>query len=109
VELVKFTKPENSYGELEKLLSDAEEVLKRLKLPYRLLIFVPGIWDFQPRRLMISRLAFLARIHLRRFPPVATLRIFKREGQRFDTGLLERTKQSCPYPQRFRTGRRRPS
>jgi seryl-tRNA synthetase len=27
VELVKFTKPENSYGELEKLLSDAEEIL----------------------------------------------------------------------------------
>jgi seryl-tRNA synthetase len=35
VELVKFTKPENSYEELEKLLSNAEEILKRLKLPYR--------------------------------------------------------------------------
>lgn len=35
VELVKFTTPETSYEELEKLLQDAEEVLKRLKLPYR--------------------------------------------------------------------------
>ncbi|MEW6332858.1 MAG: serine--tRNA ligase [Thermodesulfobacteriota bacterium] len=35
VELVKFAKPEDSYGELEKLTLDAEEVLKRLKIPYR--------------------------------------------------------------------------
>ncbi len=35
VELVKFVKPEESYNELEKLLNDAEEVLKILGLPYR--------------------------------------------------------------------------
>ncbi len=35
VELVKFAKPENSYEELEKLTLNAEEVLKRLKIPYR--------------------------------------------------------------------------
>ena len=35
VELVKFTTPEVSYGELEKLTLNAEEVLKRLKIPYR--------------------------------------------------------------------------
>ena len=35
VELVKFTTPGTSYEELEKLLLDAEEVLKRLNLPYR--------------------------------------------------------------------------
>jgi seryl-tRNA synthetase len=35
VELVKFTTPQTSYQELEKLLRDAEEVLKQLKLPYR--------------------------------------------------------------------------
>lgn len=35
VEMVKFTTPETSYQELEKLLLDAEEVLKRLNLPYR--------------------------------------------------------------------------
>jgi seryl-tRNA synthetase len=46
VELVKFTKPENSYGELEKLLSDAEEVLKRLKLPYRVVNLCSGDLGF---------------------------------------------------------------
>jgi seryl-tRNA synthetase len=46
VELVKFTRPENSYGELEKLLSDAEEVLKRLKLPYRVVNLCAGDLGF---------------------------------------------------------------
>jgi seryl-tRNA synthetase len=35
VEMVKFTKPENSYEELEKLTANAEEILKRLGIPYR--------------------------------------------------------------------------
>jgi seryl-tRNA synthetase len=35
VELVKFTTPEASYDELEKLLLDAEEILKRLEIHYR--------------------------------------------------------------------------
>jgi len=35
VELVKFAKPEASYEELEKLTLNAEEVLKRLQIPYR--------------------------------------------------------------------------
>ncbi len=46
VELVKFTRPESSYDELEKLLSDAEEVLKRLKLPYRVVNLCTGDLGF---------------------------------------------------------------
>ena len=46
VELVKFAKPENSYDELEKLLSNAEEVLKRLKLPYRVVNLCTGDLGF---------------------------------------------------------------
>jgi seryl-tRNA synthetase len=37
VELVKFVKPEDSYGELEKLTGHAEKVLQLLELPYRVL------------------------------------------------------------------------
>lgn len=37
VELVTFTTPATSYDELEKLTLEAEEVLKRLKLPYRVM------------------------------------------------------------------------
>ncbi|MFA5323035.1 MAG: serine--tRNA ligase [Smithella sp.] len=35
VEMVKFSKPETSYDELEKLTANAEEVLKRLGIPFR--------------------------------------------------------------------------
>lgn len=37
VELVQFVKPEDSYVALEKLTGNAEEVLRRLELPYRVL------------------------------------------------------------------------
>lgn len=46
VELVKFTTPETSYDELEKLLLDAEEVLKRLKIPYRVVNLCTGDLGF---------------------------------------------------------------
>ncbi|NLK44595.1 MAG: serine--tRNA ligase [Tissierellia bacterium] len=46
VELVKFSKPENSYEELETLTLNAEEVLKRLGLPYRVVILCSGDLGF---------------------------------------------------------------
>ncbi len=46
VELVKFTKPEDSYAELEKLVNDAESVLKLLKLPYRVVKICIGDLGF---------------------------------------------------------------
>lgn len=46
VELVKFTKPEASYDELEKLTRDAEEILKRLGLHYRTVSLCTGDLGF---------------------------------------------------------------
>jgi seryl-tRNA synthetase len=46
VELVNFVRPENSYDRLEGLLSEAEEVLKRLELPYRVLDMCTGDMGF---------------------------------------------------------------
>ena len=46
VELVKFTKPEDSYEELEKLLEDAESVLQGLGLPYRIVKICKGDLGF---------------------------------------------------------------
>jgi len=37
VEMVKFTLPEESYNELEKLVEEATEVLERLEIPYRVI------------------------------------------------------------------------
>jgi len=46
VELVKFTKPEESYDELEKLLANAETILKNLKLPYQVVELCTGDLGF---------------------------------------------------------------
>ena len=42
VELVKFSKPETSYDELEKLTHDAEDILVRLGLPFRTVVLCTG-------------------------------------------------------------------
>ena len=42
VELVKFVRPETSYDELESLLADAEKILQKLKLPYRVVTLCAG-------------------------------------------------------------------
>lgn len=46
VEMVKFTRPEDSMDELESLLSDAEDILKRLDLPYRVLLLCTADMSF---------------------------------------------------------------
>jgi seryl-tRNA synthetase len=46
VELVKFTTPETSYGELEGLTGNAEEVLKRLGIPFRVVTLCTGDLGF---------------------------------------------------------------
>jgi seryl-tRNA synthetase len=46
VELVKFCRPEESYDELEKLTRNAEEVLVRLGLPYRVVTLCTGDLGF---------------------------------------------------------------
>ncbi len=42
VELVKFSKPETSYQELDRLTSDAEDILVRLGLPFRTVVLCTG-------------------------------------------------------------------
>jgi seryl-tRNA synthetase len=46
IEMVKFSKPENSYDELEKLTENAETVLKELELPYRVVALCTGDLGF---------------------------------------------------------------
>jgi seryl-tRNA synthetase len=46
VELVKFTRPEESYDELEKLTTDAEDILVRLGLPFRTVVLCGGDMGF---------------------------------------------------------------
>ncbi|HWC99915.1 MAG TPA: serine--tRNA ligase, partial [Candidatus Sulfopaludibacter sp.] len=46
VELVKFTRPEESYAELDKLTGDAEDILRRLGLPFRTVVLCTGDMGF---------------------------------------------------------------
>jgi seryl-tRNA synthetase len=46
VELVKFTRPDQSYQEHEKLTAEAEDVLRRLELPYRTVVLSTGDMGF---------------------------------------------------------------
>jgi seryl-tRNA synthetase len=46
VEMVKFTRPEQSYDELEKLTADAEDILRRLGLPFRTVVLSTGDTGF---------------------------------------------------------------
>ncbi len=50
VELVSITTPEQSDAELERMLSCAEEVLKRLELPYRVVVLSTGDMGFGARK-----------------------------------------------------------
>jgi seryl-tRNA synthetase len=47
VELMVFATPEESYNELERLTANAEEVLKRLELPFRTVVLSTGDMGFQ--------------------------------------------------------------
>jgi seryl-tRNA synthetase len=46
VEMVKFVEPETSYAELESLVDNAEDVLRRLELPYRVVRLCAGDLSF---------------------------------------------------------------
>jgi seryl-tRNA synthetase len=46
VEMVKLTEPDSSYVELDKMVQDAEEVLRQLKIPYRVLELCTGDMGF---------------------------------------------------------------
>ncbi|HLJ14990.1 MAG TPA: serine--tRNA ligase [Bryobacteraceae bacterium] len=46
IELVKFARPDQSYGELESLTADAENILQRLGLPYRTVVLSTGDTSF---------------------------------------------------------------
>jgi seryl-tRNA synthetase len=50
VELVKFVKPGDSMKELESLLLDAEDILKRLELPYRVITLCTGDLSFSAHK-----------------------------------------------------------
>ncbi|PQP79784.1 serine--tRNA ligase [Candidatus Phytoplasma phoenicium] len=46
IELIQFTEPDYSYSTLEQMLKDSEEILKKLELPYRVVLLSSGDLGF---------------------------------------------------------------
>ena len=80
VELVKITQPEQSYDELEALTLNAEEVLKRLGLPYRTVVLCTGDLGFAWRRPTTSKCGCRARSSTAKSRRAATPRRSRRDA-----------------------------
>ncbi len=91
VELVKFTRPEESYRELERLLIDAETILQRLGLAYRVITLCTGDLGFSAAKTFDLEVWFPAQGKYREISSCSNFESFqarranirfKREGQK---------------------------
>jgi seryl-tRNA synthetase len=85
VELVKFVRPENSYDELEMLTANAEEVLKRLGLHYRVVCLCTGDMGFSAAKTYDLEVWFPAQGRFREISSCSNFTDFqaRRAGIRF--------------------------
>ena len=81
VELVKFTRPEQSYEEHEKLTRNAEEVLQKLGLHYRTVVLCTGDMGLLRRRLTTSKCGCRASNCFARFRRARISRRTRRGGR----------------------------
>jgi seryl-tRNA synthetase len=75
VELVFLVRPEQSDSALEELTAQGEEVLRRLKLPYRKVILCGGDIGFGARKTYDLEVWLPGRTSIARSPPAATMAI----------------------------------
>jgi seryl-tRNA synthetase len=96
VELVKYSLPENSYEELESLTRDAETILQKLGLHYRVVTLSTGDLGFGSRRLTTSKCGCRRRIRFVRSLRVQTTKRSRRAARRFVSGVrVERSRSLC--------------
>ena len=77
VEMVKFAKPEESYEELEKMTANAENILQKLNLPYRVVALSTGDMGSQLRKLTTWKFGFQPKIPTVKSQAVQTQKISK--------------------------------
>ncbi len=107
VELVKLTTPEQSYDELEALTANAEEILKRLELPYRTLLLCTGDMGFAAAKTYDIEVWLPGQNNYREISSCSNTEAFqaRRANIKFRAG---RNRQGGvrPHPQRIGTRRR---
>ena len=85
VEMVKFSKPEDSYDELEKMVVNAENILQNLTCHTVSSLCVLAIWDSQLRKLTIWKFGFQHKTLTAKFLHVQTQKISKPVVHKFVT------------------------
>ena len=85
VELVKFTTPETSFDELEKLLRNAEQVLRELGLHYRVVVLCTGDMGFSSAKTFDIEVWLPGQGPTGRSPPAATSPTFRPDGATSDS------------------------
>src|SRR3989338_10049633 len=89
VELVKFAEPDKSYEELEKLTQEAEKILQRLGLPYRVVELSTGDLGFASDKTYDLEVWFPSENKYREISSCSNFESFqaRRAGIRFRSGL----------------------
>lgn len=95
VELVKFTKPEDSYNELESLTNNAEEILKRLGLPYRVVALCSGDMGFSAAKTYDLEVWFPAQGKFREISSCSNFEDF--QARRADIRFRRKGKKGTEY------------
>ena len=98
VELVMFRLPERSFEELEKMTSDAEEVLQRLGLPYRVVILCTGDMGFAGAKTYDLEVWMPGRKVTWRSPPAPTAWISRPGGPTSASGVSPRPSRNSSTP-----------
>ena len=77
VELVSIVEPEQTNKELERMLNCAEEVLKLLELPYRIVLLVQVTWDLVRKKHMILKYGSHLKNNIEKYPAVHHVALFR--------------------------------
>lgn len=94
VEMVKFVAPETSYQELESLVNNGEEVLKRLNLPYRVMNMCAGDLGFAAAKKYDLEVWFPSYGHYREISSCSNFEDFqaRRSGIRYRPGAKSKAR-----------------
>ena len=106
VELVKFTRPEESDAEHEKLTRDAEEILEALKLPYRRMLLCTGDTGFSSAKTFDLEVWLPGQQLYREISSCSNFEAFPgAAGEHPLQAGGQRQERICPHAERQRAGR----
>ena len=107
VELVKFTRPEESDAEHERLTRDAEEILEALELPYRRVLLCTGDTGFSSAKTFDLEVWLPGQQLYREISSCSNFEAFqaRRANIRYRPAGAEGQDRVCPHAQRQRPGR----